>query len=78
MVPATSSQAVVQNLKDAGCDRETVERFMVLEETGQTREQIALLSKHREQLLDKVHQEEKRIDCLDYLIYQIQKTQTAG
>lgn len=68
-------RAVIQNLKDAGCDRKTVERFLNLEEAGQTEEQLRLLSAHREQLLDRVHQEEKRIDCLDYLVYQIHKNQ---
>lgn len=73
-----STRAVLQNLKDAGCSRETVEQFMRLEEEGRTEEQIMLLSRHRSKLLDRIHKEEKRIDCLDYLVYQIQKTQTAG
>lgn len=29
-----SVQAVIQNLKDAGCDARTVERFVELEEEG--------------------------------------------
>ena len=41
-----SEQAVIQNLKDAGCCRETVERFF---------------------------REERRIQCLDYLVYQMEK-----
>lgn len=68
-----SLQETIQNLKDAGCDRETAERFMALEGTGDTQEQLRLLSVHRKQLLDRIHREEKRIDCLDYLVYQIQK-----
>ena len=31
-----------------------------------------MLSEYRKQLLDNVHREEKRIDCLDYLVYQIE------
>ena len=68
-----SVQAVIQNLKDAGCDARTVERFVELEEEGKTREQLDLLANHRRQLLERVHKEEKRIDCLDYLVYQMQK-----
>ena len=63
-------QAVIQNLKDAGCDRRCVEKFLSLE--GRTQEQLKLLSAHRRQLLNRVHREEKRIDCLDYLIHKIQ------
>lgn len=73
-----SVQAVFQNLKDAGCDKKTVERFMELGYNGKIREQLDLLAKHRRQLLDRVHKEEKRIDCLDYLVYQMQKQKPAG
>ena len=69
-----SLQETIQNLKDAGCDRETAERFMALEGAGDIQEQLRLLSVHRKQLLDRIHREEKRIDCLDYLVYQIQKS----
>ena len=36
--------------------------------------QIALLELHRDDLLDNVHSEERKISCLDYLLYQIRKT----
>ena len=32
-----------------------------------------MLSDHRRHLLDCLHQEERRIDCLDYLVYQLEK-----
>lgn len=73
MLEGDSAQAVIQNLKDAGCDLETTERFLALEQAGQTREQLKLLSAHRKRLLNKVHEEERRIDCLDYLVYQVKK-----
>lgn len=34
-----------------------------------------LLGKHRDTLLDTMHREQKRIDCLDYLLYQMKKAQ---
>lgn len=70
-------QAVIQNLKDAGCDSKTVEKFMKLREEGDIKEQLDLLCRHRCKLLDRVHREEKKIDCLDYLVYQIQKKKPA-
>lgn len=77
MLNDKSIGAVIQNLKDAGCDAQCIEQFLSLGKEGKTLEQLALLSTHRQQLLDKVHQEEKRIDCLDYLVYQIQKRKSA-
>ena len=38
---------------------------------GNQKDQLRLLEKHRKFLLERVHKEEKRIDCLDYLVYQI-------
>lgn len=73
-----SAQAVIQNLRDAGCDPGTVEQFMALEEEGRVREQLDLLASHRRQLLDRVHKEERKIDCLDYLVYQMEKKKAAS
>ncbi len=73
MASTASVQAIIQNLKDAGCSAQTVERFLALEAEGNAAEQLQLLALHRRRLLARVHREEKRIDCLDYLVYQIQK-----
>lgn len=63
---------VLQNLKDAGCTDEMVEKFMALQDSEDEEQQIRFLSGHRKHLLEKLHREEKRIDCLDYLLYQMQ------
>ncbi len=66
-------QSVIQNLEDAGCDSKTVEEFLALDAEGKIREQLKLLSRQRKQLLDRVHREERCINCLDYLTYQLNK-----
>ena len=68
-----TAQALLDNLKDAGCEPEVAERFLALEQSGQYREQLKLLSGHRRHLLDCLHREARRIDCLDYLVYQLEK-----
>lgn len=65
--------SVIQNLKDAGCTDEMVERFMDLRDSEGKEQQLKLLSGHRKYLLEKLHSDERQIDCLDYLIYQIEK-----
>ena len=65
---------VLQNLKDAGCPDEMIEEFQKSEDEEK---RIRLLSGHRKNLLEKLHQDEKRIDCLDYLLYQMQKRDQA-
>ena len=70
---ALTPQALLDNLEDAGCGPEVAERFLALEQTGQHQEQLKLLSDHRRHLLDCLHREARRIDCLDYLVYQLEK-----
>ncbi len=62
-----------ENLADAGCGEELTQRFMALVEQGKTREALALLTGHRKALLDCCHAEQKKIDCLDYLVYRMEK-----
>ena len=62
-----------QNLIDAGCGPELVRQCAALARQNETSELMRVLSCHRRLLLDTVHQNEKRIDCLDYLIYQLEK-----
>ena len=68
-----SPDSVIQNLEDAGCDSETVAQFMELGMEGNRQNQLKLLEQHRKRLLKKGHKNEKRIDCLDYLVFQMNK-----
>lgn len=71
-------QAVIQNLEDAGCDAELTQQFMSLMEQGREKEGLTLLAQHRKNLLEHCHTAEKKIDCLDYLVYQIEKKAKGG
>lgn len=73
MVPAITEQDLILNLKAAGFDGTLTQEFLGCWKAGETTEQLRLLAQKREGLLDRVHQEEKQIDCLDYLVYQIEK-----
>lgn len=66
-----SKEAVIQNLEDAGCAPDIIECCITCMEQGKKNELLKRLQEHRTGLLDKVHEEEKHIDCLDYLVYQI-------
>jgi len=71
-----SREAVIQNLKDAGCTQDIIECCMACVEQGKKRELLKRLEEHRTGLLHKVHEEEKHIDCLDYLVYQIRRCES--
>ncbi len=66
-----SREAVIQNLRDAGCTQDVIECCMACMEEGRKKELLKRLEEHRNGLLHKVHEEEKHIVCLDYLVYQI-------
>ncbi len=71
-----SKEAVIQNLKDAGCAPDIIECCIACMEQGKKKELLKRLEDHRKGLLDKVHEEEKQIDCLDYLVYQIRRCES--
>ena len=69
-----SEEDVIQNLKDAGCDRKIIECFMECMAQDDFNGQLRLMKEQRQCLLDRVHNGEKQIDCLDYLVYQIDRS----
>ena len=69
-----SEDALIQNLRDAGCDEEKTAACLSCMKSNRETECLRLLKKHRSGLLDTVHEEQKKIDCLDYLLYQMKKT----
>ena len=68
-----SKEAVIRNLEDAGCAPEIIECCIACMEQGKKKELLKHQEEHRTGLLNKVHEEEKHIDCLDYLVYQISR-----
>lgn len=75
MKPYLSDNDIIQNLKDAGCGDDAIQIFMDDLQRGNRRTGIQLLQKHRRCLLAAVHKEQKRIDCLDYLLFMLEKEQ---
>lgn len=60
-----------QNLIDAGCSHEFIEQFGRAQSKG---EQLRQLQTRRKELLGGIHSEQRKLDCLDYLIYEIQSS----
>ncbi len=62
-----------RNLRDAGCGEELIERFISLDSRQLRAEQYRLLGRHRAQLLDSLHREQYKIDCLDHMVYTMRR-----
>ena len=70
---AAAREAVLQNLKDAGCGPDIIARFMTCRDAGKTKDALRVLAVQRAALLDEVHASQAKLDCLDYLIYKLRK-----
>lgn len=64
-----SRESLERNLRDAGCEQEFIERFLRAGEEDRRK----LLCCQRCRLLERLHEEQKKLDCLDYLRYKMQK-----
>ena len=66
---------ILQNLKDAGCDLKIAGNIISLINSGEKAPALNLIAKHRRQLLESLYENQKKIDCLDFLIFNLkQKT----
>ncbi len=65
------TKQILENLEDAGCDEALTEQFEALWAKGDQKGQLRLLTGYRCLLLDEIHAGQKKLDCLDYLIYVI-------
>ena len=69
---------LVRNLKDAGCGPLLIEKILALHESGNIREELRLLAAQRSGLLEKVHAAQKKVDCLDYLVFNMKQENTTN
>ena len=66
-----NAEAVRQTLEDAGCADDMVTEVLARLPKLSPDELLRLLNEHRRSLLDDMHSSQKKLECLDYLRYQI-------
>lgn len=57
-----------RNLIDAGCSKPLIGEFAALASKD---ERLRWLARYRRSLIGSIHEEQKKLDCLDYLIYSL-------
>ena len=70
--------SLIRNLRDAGCGAPLIEKILALHESGNIRGELRLLAAQRSGLLEKVHAAQKKVDCLDYLIFSLKQENTTN
>ena len=66
-------EKILTNLSDAGCGSEELEKARKLYEAGDTEALIRHLRKCRCIRMEELHESQRKVDCLDYLIRQTDK-----
>ena len=64
---------LIQNLEDAGCGSETILEVCRLYNNGRVQDAVKTLRKHRCTLMDRLHESQERVDCLDFLVWRMEK-----
>ena len=59
--------SVEQNLENAGCTKEYIKHYMSLQGSG--KEQLNILEDYRDELVKQMHDVQRKLDCLDYLLF---------
>ena len=74
MAEATDTFGIIrQTLIDAGCDKRLTERCMSFVKNGNAGGMLPLLTEYRSTLRHQIRSKQKQMDCLDFLIYRLQK-----
>ena len=67
-------EKILTNLSDSGCASEELQKAKQLYEAGETEALIRYFRKCRCSRMDELHESQRKVDCLDYLIRQTAKT----
>ena len=71
--PVKHENAVKRNLLDAGCSDASAAFVGQLVQAGRIADALHEMRAIRCTLMDELHQSQRRVDCLDYLIRQTEK-----
>jgi len=71
-------QRFYQNLIDIGLGEEMIAHCVLLQKEGRNRELLLTLQSSRRNLLANIHAEQKKLDCLDYLMNWLDEIREGG
>lgn len=66
-------QEIIRILKDAGCEEDFIMKFISVMDINQSKRALELLREWRNHLMDEIHSNQHKLDCLDYLIRKMKK-----
>lgn len=73
MTPAIGREDTANLLHEADCSDAFIRQFLEVMETGSIPDQLRLLRKQRAYQLERLHEEGKKLDQLDFLRYSLER-----
>ena len=70
---APKEDALIRNLRDAGCTQAFIAQFLEIHSDTDAVNQKRLLMAQRNLLLENLRRAQNRLDCLNYLLFQLKK-----
>ena len=67
-------ERILTNLSDAGCGKEELKKAEQLYEAGDLEALIRYFRRCRCRRMEELHEKQRKVDCLDYLIRQTAQT----
>ncbi len=64
----SAKEQLMQGLTDAGCNADTAAMIASLYESGSYGEMLHQMRKQRCELIDRMHESQRRVDRMDFLI----------
>ena len=64
------------NMKECGCQEDIIREYEKLIESPHREEAVAMLEMYCKQLQEQIEKEYKAVDCMGYLIYEIENSET--
>lgn len=65
---------MIVELLENGCSKDIVDQFCQLSNGNNKIDLILILRKYRQELINRIDTNGKLIDCIDYLIYDLERT----
>lgn len=66
-------EQMAENLRCAGCSEEFIAEFRQIMAQGTAREREQMLEKQRRCILGKLHDQQKKLECFDYLRHRLRQ-----
>ena len=66
-------QCTIMCLKELGCSEDEINRYKKMADKNDIEEMLKILSCVRCRFLQHIHQEQRKLDCIDSIIYKLKK-----